>query len=129
MVISRRPRPATVEGRVDEANVWQRSRRTGVDERGAARQRSGVPVGEGVEERLVLERGPRLDARAGPEGQEGDVPVIVATSRDAGGIFNGRQLVPDGGEGRGRLGVVVPVGLCRVLVKAVRIGLAAKEQK
>ena len=127
VVVTGRPRPAAVEGRVDEADVWQRPRRTGVDERSAAGKCGRVPIGKGVEERLVLERGPRLDGRVGPQGQEGDVPVVIAAGRDVGSIGDGGELVPDGREGRRRFGVVVPVGLSGVLVKAGPGGFYAGE--
>ena len=79
---------------------------------------------QGVEERLVLEGRPRLDAGTGPQGEERAVLVVVATGGDAVGVGDRRELVPDGRHRGRRLGVVVPVGLGRVLVEAVGERLA-----
>ena len=72
-----------------------------------------------MEERLVLERRSGLDRRACPEGQKRGVAVVIAARRDALGVGDRGQLIPDGRQGGGHLGVVVPVGLAGVLVEAV----------
>ena len=121
-----RPGRLVVERGVDVADVRQRAVLARGDERGAVRQRGGrrVGVAERVEERLVLERRPGLDRRIGPQRQERRVPVVVPAGGDPVGVGDRRQLVPDRRQRGRHLGVVIPVGLPRVLVEPVGEGLA-----
>jgi hypothetical protein len=109
-----------IEGGIDEADVRQVPLRHRVDERrGGNRDPDsvGVPVREGMPEREIL--------RA-PQRQEGQVTEEVPAGRDALVVGDGRQLVPDGRQRGDRKRVMVPVGPGRVLVEAVREGLAGK---
>ena len=72
-----------------------------------------------MEERLVLEGRPRLNRGARPQREERRVAVVVAAGGDAVGVGDRGQLVPDGRQRGRHLGVVVPVGLARVLVEPV----------
>jgi hypothetical protein len=112
--------------RIDVADVRQGAVLARRDERLARRERGGRGVGvrEGVEERLVLEGRPRLDGGIGPQGEERGVLVVVAAGGDALGVGDRRQLVPDRRQRGRHLGVVVSVGLGRVLVEPVGEGLA-----
>jgi hypothetical protein len=72
----------------------------------------------------VGERMPEREVLCAPQGQEWQIAEEVTAGRNALGIGDGRQLIPDRRQARQRVAVVVAVGLRGVLVEAVREGLA-----
>jgi hypothetical protein len=120
MVVGRGPVALGVESRIDEADVRQQSLGHGVDERqGVYRDAESVRVAIG-------ERMPEREVLRAPQGQEGQIPEEVPPGGNSLAVGDRRELVPDGRQRRDGGRVMVPVSPGRVLVEAVREGLAGE---